>query len=68
MRIIICIGLEYVRKWELPLTHFRRLKNPFFCQISEMKIDLLLQIEALYWHVGNIKEPQKEEVGVFYGF
>lgn len=33
-----------------------------------MKIDLLLQIQALYRHVGNIKEPQEEVVGVFHGF
>lgn len=33
-----------------------------------MKIDLLLQIQALYRHAGNIKEPQEEVVGGFYGF
>lgn len=33
-----------------------------------MKIDLLLQIQALYRHAGNIKEPQEEAVGGFYGF
>lgn len=33
-----------------------------------MKIDLALQIQTLYRHVGNIKEPQEEVVGVFHGF
>lgn len=31
-----------------------------------MKIDLLLQIQALYRHVGNIEESQEEVVGVFF--